>query len=219
MENERQKRFMTAFNYLRQEGIIQSQKDLVEKMDSNKATVSSALNGREGYLTDSFIYKFNAAVGDIFSLRWLLNGEGPMMADGTDEVVANMVLCIPLSAAGGSLMDAECDGVVPYEKVVSPVNNVDFAIGVYGDSMEPTYPSGSRVFIKRIDPTSFIAWGCCYVLDTVNGIYIKEVQKGSDDQHLTCISHNRSGRYPEFEIPMCDIHGMYRVVACISVTQ
>ena len=219
MGNERQKRFMTAFNFLRQEGIITSQKDLVEKMDSSKATVSSALNGREGYLTDSFLYKFNSAMGNMFSLRWLLEGEGPMLADGTEEVTPNLVPCIPLSAAGGSLRDVECDGVVSYENVISPVNNADFAIGVYGDSMEPTYPSGSRVFIKRIDPSSFIAWGCCYVLDTINGIYIKEVQKGRDDQHLTCISHNPSGRYPEFEIPVRDIHGMYRVIACISVTQ
>lgn len=219
MENERQKRFLTAFNYLRQEGIITSQNDLAEKMDSNKATISSAMNGREGYLTDKFIYKFNAAVGNIFDLRWLLAGEGTMIPNGEIASTVKTVPVVPLSAAGGTLQDIQCDGVVPYENVVSPVNNADFAIGVYGDSMEPTYPSGSRVFIKRIDPSSFVAWGCCYVLDTVNGIYIKEVQRGSDDAHIMCISHNRSGRYPAFEIPMDAIHGMYRVIACISVTQ
>lgn len=210
---------MMAFNWLRQEGIITSQKDLVDMMDSNKATISSALNGREGYLTDNFIYKFNAAVGNRFDLRWLLTGDGTMFANGDTQSDVPVVRCIPLSSAAGSLADADVDGVTQFENVVSPVNNVDFAIGVYGDSMEPTYPSGSRVFIKRIDPTSFIAWGCCYVLDTVNGIYIKEVQKGSDDEHLLCISHNTSGRYPSFEIPTRDIRGMWRVVACVSVTQ
>ena len=142
-----------------------------------------------------------------------------MISNGEIASTVKTVPVVPLSAAGGTLQDIQCDGVVPYENVVSPVNNADFAIGVYGDSMEPTYPSGSRVFIKRIDPSSFVAWGCCYVLDTVNGIYIKEVQRGSDDAHIMCISHNRSGRYPAFEIPMDAIHGMYRVIACISVTQ
>lgn len=219
MDNEKQKRFLMAFNYLRQEGILTSQKDLVEKMNSNKATISSALNGREGYLTDSFIYKFNNAVGNIFDIRWLLTGDGTMLASGDITNELNVVRCIPLSSAAGSLADADVDGVIQYENVVSPVNNVDFAIGVYGDSMEPTYPSGSRVFIKRIDPSSFIAWGCCYVLDTINGIYIKEVQRGHDDEHILCISHNRSGRYADFEIPMRDVRGMFRVVACVSVTQ
>lgn len=221
MDNERQKRFLMAFNYLRQEGIITSQKDLVEMMGTNKATISSALNGREGYLTDRFIYKFNNSVNNIFDITWLLTGNGTMLVNGDMPGGWLMVPCIPLSSAGGSLRDVSCDGVgmENCEMVMSPVNNVDCAIGVYGDSMEPTYPSGSRVFIKEIDPTSFIAWGCCYVLDTVNGIYIKEVQRGSDEGHIRCVSHNMSGRYPDFEIPMNTIHRMFRVVACISVTQ
>lgn len=221
MENERQKRFMTAFNYLRQEGIITSQKDLVEKMESNKATISSALNGREGYLTDRFLYKFNAALGGMFDMAWLLTGSGTMLSNGELTGGAMMVPCIPLSSAAGTLRGISCDGVgmSDCEMVVSPVNDVDCAIGVYGDSMAPTYPSGSRVFIKKIDPASFIAWGCCYVLDTVNGIYIKEVQKGSDKDHILCVSHNTSGRYGDFEIPIADIFAMYRVIACVSVTQ
>jgi len=221
MDNERRKRFLTAFNYLRQEGIITSQKDLVEKMDANKATISSAMNGRDGYLTDKFLYKFNNAVGNIFDIAWLLSGHGTMLPNGEIASQMKTVPVIPLSAVGGSLRDIDQGNVTldDCETMHAPVNNAEYAISVYGDSMEPTYPSGCRVFIRRIDPSSFISWGSVFVLDTVNGIYIKEVQKGSDEAHITCVSHNPTGRYPTFEIPLCDIFGMYRVLASITVTQ
>ncbi len=59
---------------------------------------------------------------------------------------------LPISAQGGSLndfmvsvKDSEC------ERVVSPVKGADFAITVAGDSMSPEYPSGSQIFIKKIN--------------------------------------------------------------------
>lgn len=220
MEENRNKRFEQAMFEAKKKGKFTTQKELADMMGSNKSTISSAKNGYGTYLSDSFLAKFNAAMGNMFSLEWLISGVGDMY-NSPAQIAENSttVPVVPLSAAGGSLQEVSFDGVVPYETVVSPINNAEFAIGVYGDSMSPTYPSGCRVFIRKIDHTSFISWGSVFVLDTVNGIYIKEVQRGHDDDHIRCVSHNTSGRFADFEIPLHDVFGMYRVLACVSVTQ
>ena len=99
---------------------------------------------------------------------------------------AYLTYLLPMTAAGGSLIGFSADSTLlrDCEKVVSPIAGVDFAITVYGDSMYPDYPSGSRLLIKRIDPSAFIAWGNVFVLDTVNGVIVKEVQPF---QHFSAI--------------------------------
>lgn len=125
---------------------------------------------------------------------------------------------LPQSALGGSLVGFGNDGVFPEncERVISPIADVDFAITIYGDSMIPEYQAGSRVLIKRIDPDAFIAWGNVYVLDTVNGVVVKELQPSNTDERIVCHSHNPSGRYKDFEVNLKDVRGIYRVLACVS---
>ena len=60
--------------------------------------------------------------------------------------------------------------------------NADFAIGVSGDSMEPTYYDGDIVFVKK---ASHLDIGDIGIFQKDNGIYIKEV--GEDG----LISHNK----------------------------
>ncbi len=219
-QTTRGERIAAAFSYLKSAGIVSTQQEIADAMNANKTSVSQALKGNEAYLTDKFLSRFNNAVGDVFNIAWLLTGKGSMLEaqSPTDGV---MVHVVPLSAVGGTLRDIGQGNVMlqDCEMMRAPVNNAEFAIGVYGDSMSPTYPSGSRVFIRKINPESFISWGSVFVLDTINGIYIKEVQRGHDDGYILCISHNPSGRFPAFEIPLKDVYGMYRVLASISVTQ
>jgi len=66
-------------------------------------------------------------------------------------------------------------------------------ITVYGDSMFPDYPSGARVLIQEIDPSVYIAWGNVFVLDTVNGVIMKELQPSDHDGKLLCRSLNPMG--------------------------
>jgi DNA-binding XRE family transcriptional regulator len=98
---------------------------------------------------------------------------------------------LPISAQGGSLndfmvsvKDSEC------ERVVSPVKGADFAITVAGDSMSPEYPSGSQIFIKKINENAFIDWGKVYVLDTCNGTVIKRIFPAEDNnpRKIKCVS-------------------------------
>jgi carboxypeptidase C (cathepsin A) len=55
------------------------QKDLTEKLNSEKSVISRALNGDEKYLTDNFIDKLNASFGSPFSIDWLLTGKDEMI--------------------------------------------------------------------------------------------------------------------------------------------
>lgn len=169
--------------------------------------------------------KIAAAFPDL-NLNWLMTGEGSMISSvsndsvvETTDNVAYYTYLLPMSAAGGSLCGFSEDGarLVDCEKVVSPIAGVDFAITVYGDSMYPDYPSGARILIKKIDPHAFIAWGNVFVLDTVNGVIVKEVQPSEHDGKLLCHSLNPSGKYKDFEVSAVDVRAMYRVLACVTM--
>lgn len=163
---------------------------------------------------------------------WLLTGKGSMLNDSKAELAqpntANEnaidtlsdyeTWLFPQTAHGGSLTNIPADSVLfqNCEKIVSPIKGVDFAISIYGDSMSPEYPSGSRVLIKKIDPNAFIDWGRAYVLDTCNGVIIKEVLKCEREGFITCHSINPDPKYADFDISLNDIYGIYRVLMCLS---
>ena len=125
---------------------------------------------------------------------------------------------LPQSAMGGTLAGFPADGAALQncEKVISPICGVDFAITVYGDSMAPEYPSGSRVLIKKVNPEVFIDWGKAYVLDTSNGVIIKEVVESAKEGCIRCHSINPDPKFSDFDVPMSEIYGIYRVLMCLS---
>lgn len=72
-------RLKEAYNYLKTNGVIHTQKDVANKMGASEQNVSSALKGVERVLTDKFLLRFNSAFDNQFNLSWLLNGEGEML--------------------------------------------------------------------------------------------------------------------------------------------
>lgn len=231
---EKADRFNLAFQYLRGKGIIHSQKDLAVAMQSTPPNISSALKGDEKVLTDRFLRRFNTAFDDVFDIDWLLYGEGDMLRPEAEESDAApvsesyyeddvpekyMSYLVPMAAMGGSLIGFEDEGVrkEDCERVISPIANADWVVPVCGDSMEPEYPNGSRVYVRQISPNDFIAWGNVFVLDTTNGIIIKVVNKSDREDCVRCESLNPSGRYAPFDVPMRSIRAMYRVLLCVSV--
>lgn len=165
-------------------------------------------------------------------IDWLLTGKGSMLNDSKAELeqpnTANENVIdtlsdyetwlLPQTAHGGSLTNIPADSVFLQncEKIVSPIKDVDFAIGVYGDSMAPEYPSGSRVLIKKINPDAFIDWGKAYVLDTCNGVILKEILKCEREGFITCHSVNPDPKYADFDVSLNEIYGIYRVLMCLS---
>ena len=82
---------------------------------------------------------------------YLLTGEGSLTQNKnkTEETGKSeyTTYLLPMSAMGGSLTGFAANGVTLQncEAIISPIANVDFAITVYGESMAPEYPSGSRI--------------------------------------------------------------------------
>ena len=77
--------FQKAFAYLLGNSKIKSKTELAEKMGSTRSTVSKAYSGDTNYLTDDFIRKFTAAFPGVFSLQGLLSGNGPLLAENSQE--------------------------------------------------------------------------------------------------------------------------------------
>lgn len=160
--------------------------------------------------------------------EWLLYGEGDMLSSSSsaqpqpsvknERVVddeAYKVPLVPISALGGSLNDFnlavkrdDC------ETVISPIKDIDMAIKISGDSMEPEYPSDSQVFIKKVNERAFLEWGRVYVLNTCNGIVIKRLMPTNDPNTVLCESINP--KYPPFEVNLENVNGVYRVIMCMS---
>jgi phage repressor protein C with HTH and peptisase S24 domain len=123
---------------------------------------------------------------------------------------------LPIEARGGTLNEYS-EGVMSYqcEKITTPIKGADFCIQVTGDSMAPDYPSGCHVFIKKVDSSIFIEWGKVYVLDTANGIVIKEVHPTNDDEVIQCVSINP--KYSPYHIRKEYIYGWYSVLMTMAL--
>ena len=172
---------------------------------------------------------------------WLLTGVGDMLDSEKNSLFLNSLrrkeneesfdkkdieytkgfttYLLPMSAMGGTLTGFAPPGAMLQncEAIISPIEDVDFAITVYGDSMAPEYPSGSRILIKKINPNIFIDWGKTYVLDTANGVIVKELHecKGKEG-YVKCHSVNPDPKFSDFDVPLSEVYGVYRVLMCMS---
>lgn len=162
-----------------------------------------------------------SAVYPELNRTWLLTGDGNMLNDSNDTYINKVELgvnsflvpCIPLRAEAGSLSGFSAS-VMPYESsiVASPIPGADFAIDIHGDSMEPEYPSGCRVYIQKTE-LDLVKEGYDYVFDTTDGIILKEVVKINND---SITYHSLNPKYADKDLALADIHGngIYRVLGC-----
>lgn len=181
------------------------------------------IKGISEKLADLLLLKF-----PYYNKTWLMTGEGDMLKASssvdsqpsvknervTDDEAYKVPL-VPISALGGSLNDFnlavkrdDC------ETVISPIKDIDMAIKISGDSMEPEYPSDSQVFIKKVNERAFLEWGRVYVLNTCNGIVIKRLMPTNNPNTVLCESINP--KYPPFEVNLENVNGVYRVIMCMS---
>lgn len=79
-------RFIHAYEYLRAQGKVHTQKDVAETMQANYANVNFAFGGNERYLTNKFLSRFNKAFNNIFNEEWLINGSEPMLSISEESV-------------------------------------------------------------------------------------------------------------------------------------
>lgn len=181
-----------------------------DKYPSVSENIKSALKEKYGFGDDWFYT--NDKAGNVKQKETQTNNADITKKNGY------ITYLLPMSAMGGSLTGFAEPGVLLQncEAVVSPIENVDFAITVYGDSMAPEYPSGSRILIKKINPDLFIDWGKVYVLDTPNGVIVKEIHESNREGYVSCYSINPDPKFKPFDVLMDEVFGMYRVLMCLS---
>jgi repressor LexA len=93
---------------------------------------------------------------------------------------------------------------------------IDFMIEVSGASMYPKYNNGDVVACTILRENRFIQWNKVHVIGTLEqGILIKRVKKGPDDNHLLLVSENKD--YEPFVVSQEDVTGMALVVGVIRL--
>lgn len=169
------------------------------------------------------------------SAAWLLSGEGSMLVNNSanpsdtsapaapssvQEEEDNRVPLIPFEAQGGNLDGFARNGVTlaQCDTINSPFKGAQFAISVNGQSMYPNYPSGCLLFISK-NMADWVEWGKVYVLDTENGIIVKQlVPSELGDDFVCCKSFNNAPEFAPFNVPKSTIFGVYRVVGALIQT-
>lgn len=193
------------FDKLRGAGVVRTQRDFAALLGIHEKGLSSAMNGREAYLTDSLMAKAKKCYEENFQDQGI-----------ETQDVKGSLLVIPTEAMAGTLGDfAESVNAYECERMVSPIKGADYAIKVCGDSMTPEIPNGSHILIKKIFEQEFVEWGKIFCLDTRNGAVIKRVYPTDDPDVVECRSVNPE--FPPFRVNVKSIFGWYRVLMVLSM--
>lgn len=196
-----------------------------ERMSMAKFQESLGLSIGHFYNTKHLTRKVAKLIEEIYpeiNVDWLATGNGQMVKNGALPKYAtegnnNCIPLLPLVSQGAIpnaietiLAGNDC------EKIITPIQGVDLAVSVYGDSMSPELPNGSKVLVQKINDAAFVEWGCTYLLDTVNGIVLKNVFQGKDNaDEIICRSVNPN--FTDFTVSISDIRAWYRVRCCIII--
>lgn len=139
------------------------------------------------------------------NLKWLITGEGNMF-EGTQDISVTMeqnndndTNTIPLISWDNvsAVMSGENKNGTPY--LVPALQDADFLISMRGNTMIPHYYAGDLLACKCIDTHSFFRWDSSYVIDSPQGIMIRKVQQGKDDDHLLLVAENPDYNSIEFD--------------------
>jgi phage repressor protein C with HTH and peptisase S24 domain len=160
---------------------------------------------------------------------YLLTGEGISILNNSDlykdeqnkelnAVPAHAgIPLIPLDAFAGfgtdnssQILEYECE-----RYVVPDFKGAEFLIRVKGSSMYPKYASGDIVGCKKIPLDTFFQWNKVYVLDTEQGVLIKRIKPGKDDDHILLVSENE--KYEPFMLHRSSITSLAIVIGVIRL--
>ncbi|MCM1376903.1 MAG: hypothetical protein NC097_04605 [Clostridium sp.] len=192
-----------------------SQKEFAESL----GVAPSYVGAMRKSLSSQKLAKLETIYPDL-NIGWLLSGGGEMIRTPQRDsmaVAGYEVPLLPVAAFAGNL-SLWSRGVSREEcnMVQSPVRGGDYAIPICGDSMEPDFHDGSTLVIKRIDDRAFIPWGSPLVVDTINGVLLKDLYPDDiNDGYLWAKSRNP--KYPPIHIPKETILGLYRVLCSLKL--
>lgn len=188
------------------------------KFEKNAGLANGLVNNIKDGISVSSLNKIEEAYPQL-NINWLRTGEGQMLkcqdAKPTKTEAVYYAPQLPVSAMAGTLTGFT-DSIREWdlENVVVPIKGVDLVIPLSGDSMKPDYPEGCLLLTKRINEKAFIEWGKVFVLDTCNGVVIKQIYPSEEGNKVKCVSINSV--YPPFEVNKEDIIGWYIVLMIMA---
>lgn len=94
---------------LKARGLFKMKKEIAEKIGVNSATLSSALHDNNNCLTESLLLKLNEAYGNIFSISWIITGEGEMLAKKPEEQTFNVNMGSGMQVGDGNTYNESAD--------------------------------------------------------------------------------------------------------------
>ena len=164
--------------------------------------------------------KYKKQVGDLKKRPCQVAGttaaEPPIAYKAKDTLTQGIPL-IPLDAIAGftsggdtQVMDYECE-----RYAVPDFKGAEFLIRVKGSSMYPKYASGDVVACKKLSLDTFFQWNKVYVLDTEQGVLIKRVKPGDDNDHILLVSENVN--YSPFTLHRSKIFSLAIVIGVIRL--
>ena len=220
-------RFIEAVNYLINNKLVQSKAELASILGVKAPKFSEILNSRMNIGTD-----LAATLCSSFKINslWLLTGNGNMLIDKEERVVAKEEKkrhLIPFyddvaSIGGVNSISASMDGKMPSNEWIDAGDwflDATAAIRHYGDSM-CEYPSGCILALKELHDKRQIIWGKNYCVETDEMRVTKRLQNGTDDYVLAYSTNTET--YPDghlihepFPIYKDTIRRIFMVIGCV----
>lgn len=212
---EKQEILLNAFNQLRFNGLIKTQKDFAKLLDVDPGQLSRALKDGSKSISDNLIEKvIEIQSRELHQSKLTENGDKFRSQDDPGEPQKTLPV-LPTSARAGTLGDfADSIKESDCERMISPIKGADYALQITGESMTPEYPNGSTIIIKKVSG-DFLEWGRCYCLDTLDGAVIKLLYPSDQEGSVECRSINPA--FPPFKVRTDIVRGWYRVLMCLSL--
>ena len=224
MKNCKNERLTVFYQYLKNEGLVESKKDFAEKLGKSSAQISNYFTG-----TDNFSEKIVRQIQKSFPMlngEWLEVGHGSMLKSEQSKEIAIVsktvgIPLVPIDVVAG-FQDGDNDGITveQCERYVVPEfeqKGVEFLTRVSGSSMLPKYNNGDILACKKIRELTFIQWGKIYVLDTVQGALVKRLYEDPKSSDRVICKSDNSERYKDFSIPISEIRSISIVLGVIRL--
>lgn len=83
-------RMKEAYKYLRDNFGVHTQDDVANRMNYSRSVVNQAFNGKPESLTEKFVESMNRAFNGVFNEKYLLTGEGTLLAPEEEDIIRNV---------------------------------------------------------------------------------------------------------------------------------
>ena len=138
------------------------------------------------------------------SIGWITSGTGDMLISDSEHSESYRhpqegIPLLPNEAFAGYGAFQYDDLPIEAFYQIKDFGNANFMLRVSGESMSPKFKSGDLVACQKVNEVTFWQWHRIYAICTKNqGILLKRVEKGADEDSICCVSENPA--YTPFEL-------------------